>query len=458
MDTRFLGLDNLAGTLGLASHKKFQTYYDNALKDRETTGLDIEGFEWADPQIDFDYEFLEGQGYLSAMATYVDLYSDPTPRGRKVSMKKYTGSIPRQKWVEVYGEEDYRKELIEANKAATLGALRGEIPEKSIKEYLWNRLFDRMKQFPDRHSASVTYQVGQMKFKRELKLTAQNNPGGLQDVTYKSHIPEENITKQSWYTVDESGNVTYVETVDPIQILMEKIYDLKTDKYRGYSNVVVEMGNATYLRVMKHPKVLQRIGFAGERTLVLSNQKDQAAAQKAGWEKILTNGIDFAKTFIQTAIGADALIVHTNIVGQETFNTKSKNFDVTPISPYAEDVILVRPSGIIGQIYNVAPVRPDTSAVFGDIFGGKGIIEYIYDKENRTQKWKSELTCLAVPTMPKKMFYYEIGGEAAGDTYTEVETPTGNPSTQGWYEKVGESYVLTTDDTVQSEKTYYTKN
>ncbi len=416
MDTRFLGLDDLAGTLGLSSHKTFQTYYESALKDRETLGLDIEGFEWADPQIDFDYEFLEGQGYLSAMATYVDLYSDPVAKGRKANLKRYTGSIPRQKHVEVYGEEDYRKELIEANKAATLGGLRGEIPEKSIKEYLWNRLFDRMKQFPDRHAASVTYQVGQMKFKRELTLTAENNPGGLKDVTYKSHIPEDNVKKESWYTVAADGTVTYVETVDPIEILMEKIYDLKTDAYRGYRNVVVEMDNVTYLRLMKHPKVLQRIGFAGERTLVLTNLKDQAAAQKAGWEKILTNGIDYAKTFIQTAINADALIVHTNVVGQEKLDPTTKNFDVTPISPYAEDVILVRPSGIIGQIYNVAPVRPDRSAIFGDIFGGKGIIEYIYNPDERTQKWKSELTCLAVPTMPKKMFYYEIGNQATEET------------------------------------------
>ncbi|MDE6649307.1 MAG: hypothetical protein K2K45_05205 [Muribaculaceae bacterium] len=413
MDARFLGLDNLAVTLGLGSHKTFQTYYESALKDRETIGLDIEGFEWADPQIDFDYEFLEGEGYLSATATYVDLYSDPLPRGRKTKLKKYTGGIPRQKWVENYGEEDYRKELIEANKAATLGALRGEIPENSIKEYLWNRLFDRMKQFPDRHSASLTEQVGNMKFKRQLTLTAENNPGGITDVTYKSHIPDDNITKQSWYTVDSTGKVTYVTTVDPIEILMEKIYDLKTDKYRGYTNVCLEMSNTTYLRLMKHPKVLQRIGFAGEKSLVLSNQKDQNAAEKVGWEKILTNGIDYAKEFIRVAVGADVMIVHTNIIGKEVWNATEKNYDVVPTSPYADDVILVRPSGIIGKIYNVAPVRPDRSAIFGDIFGGKGIIEYIYDKDNRTQKWKSELTCLAVPTMPKKMIYYEIGNQAS---------------------------------------------
>ena len=42
-------------------------------------------------------------------------------------------------------------------------------------------------------------------------------------------------------------------------------------------------------------------------------------------------------------------------------------------------------------------------------------------------------------------------------TYTAVTNPTGNPSEQGWYEKSGDTYVLTTDTTVQSGKTYYTK-
>ena len=43
------------------------------------------------------------------------------------------------------------------------------------------------------------------------------------------------------------------------------------------------------------------------------------------------------------------------------------------------------------------------------------------------------------------------------ETYTAVETPTGDPQDQGWYEKVGSSYVLTTDTTVDETKTYYTK-
>ncbi len=40
-------------------------------------------------------------------------------------------------------------------------------------------------------------------------------------------------------------------------------------------------------------------------------------------------------------------------------------------------------------------------------------------------------------------------------TYTAVESPTGNPAQQGWYELVNGEYVLTEDTTVTSGKTYY---
>ena len=46
--------------------------------------------------------------------------------------------------------------------------------------------------------------------------------------------------------------------------------------------------------------------------------------------------------------------------------------------------------------------------------------------------------------------------EETTPTYTAVENPTGNPSTSGYYEKNGDEYTLSTDTTVDSEKTYYT--
>lgn len=43
-------------------------------------------------------------------------------------------------------------------------------------------------------------------------------------------------------------------------------------------------------------------------------------------------------------------------------------------------------------------------------------------------------------------------------TYTAVESPTGNPSTSGYYEKNGDVYTLSEDTEVDAEKTYYTRD
>jgi len=55
--------------------------------------------------------------------------------------------------------------------------------------------------------------------------------------------------------------------------------------------------------------------------------------------------------------------------------------------------------------------------------------------------------------------YIKAGSAAITYTYTPV-TPEGteNPSEQGWYELSGTSYVLTSDTTVDTEKTYYTRS
>lgn len=52
-------------------------------------------------------------------------------------------------------------------------------------------------------------------------------------------------------------------------------------------------------------------------------------------------------------------------------------------------------------------------------------------------------------------------GTPGTDSYSAVSTPTGDPKAQGWYERSGSVgayvYTLTTDETVDSGKTYYEK-
>lgn len=49
--------------------------------------------------------------------------------------------------------------------------------------------------------------------------------------------------------------------------------------------------------------------------------------------------------------------------------------------------------------------------------------------------------------------YTEVSGDSL---YAEVASPTGNPSTSGYYEKSGSVYSLSEDTSVDGEKTYYT--
>lgn len=79
------------------------------------------------------------------------------------------------------------------------------------------------------------------------------------------------------------------------------------------------------------------------------------------------------------------------------------------------------------------------------------ILSGVFDFSDRLQ---FGTTMPASPTAGQTFLYL---GETTY-TYTAV-TPEGieNPATEGWYELNGEAYTLTTDTTVDSGKTYYTR-
>lgn len=424
MDTRFLGLDNILEALGINSSKAFQLVYNEALAGRETTGLNITGCEWAPAQLDFSYEWLEASGRIKAMATYVDADSEPVARGKNVQLAKVSGTIPRQKRKILRGEDDYRKELIALNNADAMARLRGESPYSSVRQYLAQNLFDTLAEIPDSHNASLSYARGQMFGKRELSLTADNNPSGL-TMTFKSEVPDANVDTTNFYNVDGSGNVTYVETVDPIQVWKKKIWDLKSDLYNGYTNIAMEMTYKTFYILMEHPKVLQRLGYNGniELQILAGDTAGAAAAQKVGYDRFLSSGDEALKNWFKLAVGIDELIIDTTIVGVDKLNATTKRFDTEKINAFPDGTVLIRPTGNVAQIFNVTPLRPDSSAISATIFGGRGIIEYFYDPRHRTQTWISELTVLPVPTRPKDMYYYECGKHAP---ITKLSVANGN--------------------------------
>ena len=109
---KYFGLDTLMDFKGLNSNERFTAYYNNVLAPRESEALNLNGFDqWDVPQVDFTYEQLEVENQITAMATYVDLNSEPIPLGTK-GVDVLRGSIPRQKARFIISENDYRKQMM----------------------------------------------------------------------------------------------------------------------------------------------------------------------------------------------------------------------------------------------------------------------------------------------------------------------------------------------------------
>lgn len=412
MDARFLGFDNIAATLGINTAKDLQFKYNEYLVERETIGLNIDGFEWADPQLDFNYAMIEADKRIRAMATYVAPDSEPLARGKEVSLSKLTGTIPRQKHKIVRGENDYRRELLGLKEADITSRLRNESADYGLRKYLIENFFDTLAEFPEAHNASLTYQVGQMTSKRKLVLTTDNNQGGIIGAEFSANVPDENVTKDEWYTVGEDGAITYVEGTNPILSIKKKVRAIKRDLYSGYTNVKVKMSTSTFDALIEHPEVLRALGYA-LRPELYASAKNDADALKVGTNAFYGNSHEYMVDFFKKAIDADELVIDATIVGADKLNTSTKKFEQNKVKVFDDGVIMISPTGTIGSILNVVPLRPDGQAIVAGIFGNRGILEYRYNRETRTQTWVSELTVLAVPNAPKKLFYFEVQGVTA---------------------------------------------
>lgn len=406
MDARFLGLESMFTTLGINSAKTFQLWYESGLKGRETQELNIAGCQYAPAQADFTAEFLESTGVIKAMATIVDLNSEPLARGKEIDLKKHSIQIPRQKVKINFGENDMRKQIVALNNADANARLSGNTPYSTVKEYIANRLYDQLAEIPDQHVQRLNYLRGQMFGNHEVVLDANTNQSGVA-LKLKSAVPEGNIVTEKWWDVETNGNITYNTDVDPIETLKKKTRALRIDRHNGYRKITVEVNVSTLFTLVEHPKVLQKIGYLvrPEYELIASND---TKAQTVGKQKLLSMDDALLFDWFKNAIGADELLVDSTICGASRLDSSSKKFVTDSIDAFPTGVVLVRPSGIVSDIFNVTPYRPDEGAIYAHMFGGRGLIEYFYNARQREQTWISEFTVLPVLTRPKDMYYYNV--------------------------------------------------
>lgn len=403
---RFYGLDSLMASKGINSSKVFTAYLNEVFSKRESQEANLEGFVWDTPQLDFTYEMLEMEKNVEVMASYVDLNSPAVPVKKDSNLLVLKGSIPRMKFAVARGENDYRKQLIALNEVKSIANFSNSNESTAVQTYLSKQLFYAVDDIISAFKNSLNYQVGQMKSNAGLTIDNFNNPYGSIRASFKANVPEENHFVKTWFNESDG---TEIPSSTPVDDIRNFVRELKW-KVNGYSNVAIEMSEKFLYKLLSHSDVLKAVGYAltGIGLRYTKANDDNAVAVARG------TALDAQKDALRRVLEVDEIITNKAVC----VIRKDIAEGIISDDAFQDGVVLVRPTGTIGVIKNVAPLRPDSQAIVGSIYGGRGIIEYVYNRDTREQRWMGELTALAVPIRPNDMYYFHAYGSKASSAST----------------------------------------
>lgn len=384
------GFHSLMSEAGILSSRSFDLYIRDVLGFGSTQDMNLDGFDF-EPimQLGFDYEQLQAENKLDVMATYTDKDSEAIPFGSK-GFTTSRGVVPRQKARHIMDEDDYRKYLLAVQQL--------NFQNESVRDYALDMLFTKLTDITAAHRTSMLYQRDQMVSNRGLTLTAANNPRGLKAVSFTASIPENNVTTltstKRWFTDNEKATEgTASDPVNDVRNIVRAI------KHAGYLNIVCEVDEVSFFEDMRHSKWQAALGYQLMPALrTAAGNDDNAIAVAAG-----ASDEEIKRAF--AAIIGCTVKFRTGLVAIETYDSATKSLKKNKIRSFNPNTYVFYPEGALGTIKVVAPLLPDNGAMYGQILGGKGIIQYEYDAKTKTQDWWSELTALCVPNRSEEMFY-----------------------------------------------------
>ena len=371
---------DLLSRAGISGARQLQDFIDNQVMQKYNQ-LDIPGFTFAQGlQLDFTYEQVQGEFGLNIMASYVDLDSPATPNAKK-GATIHRGRIPRMKKAEYYNEDKIRKMLILEERKGTGSA---ELRAAAIAD-----LFIATDNLIGGHVNSLSYQRHQIVSTGKFTLTADNNPDGIKNLTFASHVPTANTTTLSgtkrWWTNAEK--TTEGTAADPIGDLVAMVENARRKGVRGHFEV-----NYNYLtQILKHSKVVSTIGI---NALPASDATAQAA---------------FAATFsrakkkaaLEELVGAPIVEIDHMVATQKIVKGEIEN---NIVDSFAADVVVFVPDGNLGEIITVEPIAI-AGGTYAKFLNGRGLMTVEADYEKKIQKFGTEMTSLAVPSLPQHFYY-----------------------------------------------------
>lgn len=379
-------------TFGLGN-QKFQDFVDKFQLKYNTPQTD--GFSWdSEIQLDYTYEQLITSLGITTLPVYVDVDSEGLDKSLG-EFKIGSNKIPTQKHRYAMNAKMLRERMLMVQRFGE-AALNSD-----TRSALMDLLFESTDKLLGGNRNALTHQRMQVCSTGQFTIDLENNPRGLQGITFDFGIPSENrvvlTTTARWWTNAEHTSANEGANSDPLMFLKNKRKEMKK---MGYPDGHFEMSEDLYDDLLTHSKVLQRIGYS-----LYPAAADAAAAQS--YAANLTD--DAKKDAIARIIGA-SISTYDSRAAVEKFDAESKSIKPVTIDNFKKTNVSFVPNGQIGTIKSVRPMvfTDDPTQRIAWFDGGRTLITNRFDSKTKTMYVESEMAVLCVPNMPQYMQIYTV--------------------------------------------------
>lgn len=379
-------------TFGLGN-QKFQDFVDKFQAKYNTPQTD--GFVWdSEIQLDYTYEQLIQNLGIKTLPVYVDVDSEGLDKSLG-EFKIGSNRIPTQKHRYAMNAKMLRERMIMVQKFGE-AALNGE-----ARTALMDLLFDSTDKLIGGNRNALTHQRMRVCSTGQFTIDLENNPRGLQGITFDFGIPTENkvvlTTTARWWTNAEHIPANEGSASDPLLFLKNKRKEMKK---LGYPAGHFEMSEDLYDDLLTHSKVLARIGYS----LYPIAAGDDAAKNYA---QNLTD--DAKKDAIERIVGAP-IKTYDSVAAVDKFDAASKSIKPVTIDNFKSTNVSFVPDGQIGTIKSVRPMvfTDDPTQRIAWFDGGRTLITNRFEAKTKTMYVESEMAVLCVPNMPQYMQIYTV--------------------------------------------------
>lgn len=379
-------------TFGLGN-QKFQDFVDKFQLKYNTPQTD--GFAWdSEIQLDYTYEQLIASLGITTLPVYVDADSEGLDKSLG-EFKIGSNKIPTQKHRYAMNAKMLRERMLMVQRFGE-SALNND-----TRNALMDMLFESTDKLLGGNRNALTHQRMQVCSTGQFTIDLENNPRGIQGITFDFGIPTANkvtlTTTARWWTNAEHIAANEGSASDPLMFLKNKRKEMKK---LGYPDGHFEMAEDLYDDLLTHSKVLQRIGYS-----LYPAAADAAAAQS--YAANLTD--DAKKDAIARIIGAP-IKTYDSRAAVEKFDEEAKAIKPVTIDNFKKTNVSFVPNGQIGTIKSVRPMvfTDDPTQRIAWFDGGRTLITNRFEAKTKTMYVESEMAVLCVPNMPQYMQIYTV--------------------------------------------------